>query len=94
MYFSGQWKSGHKNGFGITTSWLGHSFLGANLNDNLEGYGILTVTDGTKYEGKYANNDPIGIHEVTFVNGTRARAAGARGPSGLTWRLVDRDNVF
>ena len=58
--FLGQWKSGHKNGFGITTSWLGHSFLGANLNDNLEGYGILTVTDGTKYEGKYANNDPIG----------------------------------
>ena len=85
----GQWKSGHKNGFGITTSWLGHSFLGANLNDNLEGYGILTVTDGTKYEGKYANNDPHGIHEVTFLNGTRAMAAGSRGPSGLTWRLVD-----
>ena len=32
---------------------------------------------------------PLGIHEVTFINGTTAAAAGSRGPSGLTWRLVD-----
>ena len=92
--FTGQWRNGRKSGFGMTRSWMGHSFIGANNNGQMEGFGRFTHSDGTAYEGQYTKDNPVGVHQVTFVNGTTALGMGKRGSNGLSWTILNSQEVF
>ena len=78
----------------MTRSWMGHSFIGANNNGQMEGFGRFTHSDGTAYEGQYSKDNPIGVHQVSFVNGTTALGMGKRGANGLSWTILNSQEVF
>ena len=43
----------------MTRSWMGHSFIGANNNGQMEGFGRFTHSDGTAYEGNKGDSKMI-----------------------------------
>ena len=65
--YSGEWKDGKENGYGIMTAPNGHKYEGEFKDKKAHGQGNLTLPDGRKYIGDWKEGKIVG----RYVNGVK-----------------------
>ena len=69
--YSGDFKNGMADGFGVFKPGDGDVYIGQFKNNNRHGQGIYTHANGDKYEGQYVAGEMSGQGTYTFVNGIK-----------------------
>ena len=77
--YTGQWKSGIKQGRGKSVWATGQSYDGDWVADKPEGKGIITFANGDRYEGQVSNGLPQGKGVKIFASQDRYEGGFAQG---------------